>query len=404
MSLHETHPAVSATVNVVIQHGPMMTFPSRAASFFPSPADPRAVTISKGLELWRGYYTSLRPAPNGIFINIDLSSHPFIVRGNLPEVMLSYARAKSRNIGPNDLAADRIPGGVAVELGRFLRGLKVTMKVKGADGREQTRKVRELTRLSAQASTFQTDDGSTTNVAAYFKAHYNVQLQHPDWPCVRVSKVALYPIELCEVTAGNKYSKKLDPQQTAEALKHTTIQPRERGDLLKRGIEMIRPTAGNSPLQQWQLDIKPELMDVTARQLPSPDVNYKKPIRPRDGVWDLRGQRFFNPCAPIQRWAVFVFDNPRFFPQNDAQQSVMGLVRGLESVGVTCQQQQPDIIYVPQNVRADSVGAFIRTEARKLGFSAPPQLIVCYLSRKPCDEYGAIKVGSGAKTTGLPRC
>lgn len=66
-------------------------------------------------------------------------------------------------------------------------------------------------------------------------------------PCIRVSKVALYPIELCEVEAGNKYSKKLDPQQTAEALKHTTIQPKERGELLRRGIEMIRPTTGTSP-------------------------------------------------------------------------------------------------------------------------------------------------------------
>lgn len=69
----------------------------------------------------------------------------------------------------------------------------------------------------------------------------------------------------------------------------------------------------------------------------------------------------------------------------------MGLVRGLESVGVQVVKQQPEIIYVPQNVRADSVGTFIRNEAKKLGFNAPPQLIVCYLSRKPCDEYGAIK-------------
>jgi hypothetical protein len=42
-------------------------------------------------------------------------------------------------------------------------------------------------------------------------------------PCVRVTKTALYPIELCEIHPGQKFSKKLDPQQTADSLKLTTI-------------------------------------------------------------------------------------------------------------------------------------------------------------------------------------
>lgn len=63
-------------MNVVIQHGPMMTFPSRGASFFLPHQDRGSAVISKGLEMWRGYYTSMRCGPGKLFVNIDLSSHP----------------------------------------------------------------------------------------------------------------------------------------------------------------------------------------------------------------------------------------------------------------------------------------------------------------------------------------
>jgi eukaryotic translation initiation factor 2C len=91
-------------VNVLVQHGPSMIYPNRAASFFLPPEKKEAATIAKGLvsvfaksretstdpclsssallpssrlngaqEMWRGYYTSLRPGPNKIFVNVDIA-------------------------------------------------------------------------------------------------------------------------------------------------------------------------------------------------------------------------------------------------------------------------------------------------------------------------------------------
>jgi hypothetical protein len=42
-------------------------------------------------------------------------------------------------------------------------------------------------------------------------------------PCVRVSKIALWPIELVEIKAGQKYRGRLDPMQTDQSLKITTV-------------------------------------------------------------------------------------------------------------------------------------------------------------------------------------
>lgn len=66
-------------------------------------------------------------------------------------------------------------------------------------------------------------------------------------PCVRVSKVALFPIEVVDLQGGQKYARKLDPTQTAESLKLTTIAPANRVPLLRQGIDSIRPTTTGSP-------------------------------------------------------------------------------------------------------------------------------------------------------------
>ena len=38
--------------------------------------------------------------------------------GNLPDALIAYARGKSPRFGPGDLAAERLPAAVAIELGR----------------------------------------------------------------------------------------------------------------------------------------------------------------------------------------------------------------------------------------------------------------------------------------------
>lgn len=43
---------------------------------------------------------------------------------------------------------------------------------------------------------------------------------------------------------------------------------------------------------------------------------------------------------------------------------------------------------------AERVAEFLRVEAPKAGVTSKPQLILCYFSAKPCDEYTAIKVGN----------
>ena len=239
---------------------------------------------------------------------------------------------------------------------RFLRNLKVILKAKQPDGSFQSRKIKSLERLSAAQSKFEID-GKSTNVAvrprsfssspvryadtirrqAYFKSNYGITLQHPDWPCIKVSKVALWPIELVDVVSGQKYIKKLDPDQTAESLLLTTVGPRARVPMLEAGVAKIQPVNNASALQQWGINIAPRMLEITARELPSPKIVYGpgKEVSPRDGVWDLRDVKRFSNAKKIGQWFAIIFDDPRGFSLVDAQNSIMGLVAGCKSVGTS---------------------------------------------------------------------
>ncbi|KAK4057062.1 hypothetical protein OIO90_001962 [Microbotryomycetes sp. JL221] len=385
--------SATQALNVVIQHGPTMLFPSRAASFFLPPENPQSAAIGKGLEMWRGFYTSLRPGPNKIFVNVDLASHPMYQSGNMANVCLEYLRGASRN-APSDLSIDAIQGRPILEINRFMRNLKIKLKVKGQDGAEPVRKVKAIESVSARSAKFELEDGTKHSVESYFKSNYGITLRNPNWPCVRVSKVALWPIELCEIESGQKYIKKLDPDQTANALKITTVGPRDRTGVLRQGLQRITAATGQAgppPLQQWGLKINPNLMEVTARELPNPTLTYKRPLQPREGTWDMRGVQFNSP-AKIDRWMVLVFDSDRYFRLQDAQSSISGLVSACKAAGMQIKNAQPVIHYVPPNARGNIPG-FIQQKGSELVRSegGPPQMIVCYLPRKPCDEYGVIK-------------
>lgn len=185
--------------------------------------------------MWRGFYTSLRPGPNKIFVNIDIASQPMYQSGNLANVALDFLRAATRGISLNDLAASNIPPRGYIELDRFFRTVKVQPKVRDRDGNEPVRKIKQFERSSAFASSFRLEDGTTHTVEvrfncckvrerrlkeptsqSYFKLQYSVTLKRPDFvrwlslattlaravvdpssarkPCVRVSKVALWPL------------------------------------------------------------------------------------------------------------------------------------------------------------------------------------------------------------------
>ncbi|GAA6012880.1 hypothetical protein JCM11491_006211 [Sporobolomyces phaffii] len=379
-------------LNIAVQHAPMLANPSRGASFFLPPGPEGGSSLSQGLEMWRGYYSSLRPGVGKVFVNLDISSQVMYKPGNLATLLIEIGKSRDPRFNENSLNLRNIEPRFAIIAGRLLKNLKITLRVgdRSRNGLRPTRKIRELVNSSARTSMFEIEDGQKTNVFEFFKKNYAVTLSHPDWPCVRVSRTALYPIELCEVDLGQKYGKHLSPQLTTELLRLTTIKPRERMLKLRRGIEAINPR-NDVAFGQWQTAITPAPMEVTARLLPAPNVSYSKPIAPRDGAWNLaRETRFLKPMR-ISRWICFVFEDERRFPRNSAMNCISALVQQLTGLGLGVDVAQPRIVHVPRDVGPGDVDQFFRATVRAQGGPAP-QLLLCFLPSKPNPYYAAIKM------------
>ncbi|GAA5863732.1 hypothetical protein JCM3774_001234 [Rhodotorula dairenensis] len=380
--------AAIQALNVLIQHGPSMLYPNRAASFFLPPKNPRAASIGKGLEMWRGFYTTLRTGPSKLFLNLDIASQPMVQSGSLPDVVLDFLRGSSRNLTMQQISAANLPGPEIIRLNRFLKGLKVQLVVADRDGVKPTRKIRSVEPIAANDPNEAFDvDGKRMTIEQYFQTFYNVQLRRPDFPCISVSKIARWPLELCQVDPGQKWSQKLDPAQTAEAIKLTTVEPGSRVKMLDEGLKRIQPT--QAALGQWEVAISPSAMQVEARELPAPAIQYRRSVHPREGVWDVKGQQFHTPTT-IKSWLVLVFDSSQFFPVNDAQTCITGLVMSCTRLGIHIADRQPEINYWPNGA---DIPSFIQSLGSRLiaRTGLPPDLVVCFLPRKPCDAYGEIK-------------
>ena len=116
--------------------------------FFPSREDIHS--LSPGVDVWKGFFTSVRPALNQLLININVCMTAFYSPGNLAERMLQFRGGSGGGL-PND----------------FKLGLKVVTKHLAYTRRKP---VRAITSKTARRTTFDCQElGGQVTVEQYFK-------------------------------------------------------------------------------------------------------------------------------------------------------------------------------------------------------------------------------------------
>jgi hypothetical protein len=91
----------------------------------------------------------------------------------------------------------RMGDSVRIEWHRFLKGILVTAPMFGAsnNGQRSRFKIKAISREGAATLKQKDDSGKTMTIQQYFKSQ-GVNLQHPNLPCVLLTKRAWYPLEL----------------------------------------------------------------------------------------------------------------------------------------------------------------------------------------------------------------
>lgn len=212
----------------LLRDGPSKRLTSIKRSFFQ-----RGETrndLGGGVEAFKGAYQSLRMShgPGGpcLTVNLDVANGTFFNSGPLPVVAQNLAGA--RNV--NDLIQACRQGGENSRTGKALKRLRklhVTAHHRGGELDDYT--IEKILHVSARDSKFKALDDKgkeyPTTVYDYFLKKYNVRLQFPDLPVVKMTKGknTVLPMEVLKVKENQRYPFKCDERQTANMSKYTSL-------------------------------------------------------------------------------------------------------------------------------------------------------------------------------------
>ncbi|KAJ7180150.1 argonaute-like protein [Mycena crocata] len=368
-------------LNVVIRMEPTLNYPFNVRSFF---TNRETKDIGAGLELWRGYFQSIRPAMGKMLINVDISTGTMYKHGPLLRLCLEYICKND----PNALSPKRgFPDRERLRLQRFISGIRVLTTHAGPGGEVQTpRVIKKLSTAGASSLTFQMREGTTMTVADYFQSTQNKPLQFPDVICCEVGSGALIPLGLMR--------KQVPPEKTKDVLDFATKKPADRLRSIVNGLGVL--AYGQSEyVRQFGMTVDHAAgpLKVQARVLKPPMLKYgagsrQMTITPRDGAWNMVDKKFFKPVS-IDRWVVVIYEQQRRFNEGAAQDMINGLVGSCRDVGIKL-APTPFIFWENGQGRiADQLKAAGAACAQKM--KAGPNLMVVILPEGGNDIYTSVK-------------
>ncbi|KAK4517552.1 uncharacterized protein ATC70_000892 [Mucor velutinosus] len=314
-----------------------------------------------------------------MFVNIDVSATVMYESGRLPEIAAKILNKRSLN----ELRMG-VPDRDMIMLNRLLKGRTILVTHRGE--RRLTFKITNLGGPANQVA-FADANGNNILVSDYFLQTYNLRLNYPFLPCVVVRKDIFLPMEVCEITSGQRFTRRLNPRQTTEFITATAKPPQVRFNMINQGLDLLRHR-NNPYLEEFGLKISQEMEIVNARIMEPPRVAFgQAAIRPQPSGWNLQGKQFKQP-ATLASWSLVNFAGA--VPIQAIQRFIRELVTIFAGLGMAVINRNPPTLNAdPQgNIERTLKEAWLNAgrQAR-----AEPQLIFCILPNLGSQLYGEIK-------------
>ncbi|OIW05841.1 hypothetical protein TanjilG_23627 [Lupinus angustifolius] len=258
--------------------------------------------LGSGTEYWRGYYQSLRPTQMGLSLNVDVSARAFYEPILVSDFLVKHFKFNfSRPLSNQD----------RIKVKKALRGVKVELIGIGAS---RSYKVSGISKEPLRELTFTLDDKNTKKtVVQYFYEKYDVQLKYTNLPAVQAgsdTKPAYLPMELCQIAAGQRYTKRLNEDQVTALLRATCQRPHERENYIK---QILRKNNFNTDklVHDFGIQVNEELATIEARVLPPPRLVYhqtgkESSVDPWMGQWNMINKKMIDG-GKVLHWACVNF-------------------------------------------------------------------------------------------------
>ncbi|XP_004508550.1 protein argonaute PNH1-like [Cicer arietinum] len=396
VSMHQLHELLSGkqvntphealnVIDIVLKELASQSYVSIGRFIF-SPDLRKPSQLSGGLELWRGFYQSIRPTQMGLSLNVDMSSSAFIEPLPVIDFVTQILGKDVRSRPLSD--ADR------VKIKKALRGVKVEVTHRGSFKRKY--RITGLTSQPTRELVFPLDEKmNMKSVIDYFLEMYGYTIMYPHLPCLQVGsqkKVNYLPMEACKIVKGQRYTKGLNEKQITSLLKISCQRPREKeNDILQT---MHKHDYKDNPYaKEFGISIDSKLASVEARVLPAPWLKYNdtgrdKKYLPRVGQWNMMNKKVING-SKVSYWACINFS--RSVQEHTARSFCQQLVQSCQISGMEFSQEPVIPIYSARPDLVKKALKYVHSSALKKLGGKELELLIAILPDNNGSLYGDLK-------------
>lgn len=343
------------------------------------------VPIANALEIWRGFHQSFRSMNGSLGLNVDISATTFR-KGNVP--LLDFCCEELGLRSPNEFSRVR---DFSRQIAAALRGTMLVTIHRGVS--IQKFRFGSLSTQPVSKVTFEGADGQQMNVATYFETNYRMKIHFPNLPCVmKANGKTGFPFEALSIAPGQRYDRKLSPQQTSDMIRATVIRPDKRATTIMDAVQKRMKYNENVWLKDFGVNISDKMMEVPARVLNPPELLFSnnKAISPQQGNWNINKVRLYE-CSRIASYA-FLFLT-RIDPR-EAEQVAATLIGKWSASGIAfMNSDRKPVVKVAQPSSEQSIVTAMRgayADATSF-YGKTCSLIFCIIDPKPAFVYKTIK-------------
>ncbi|GAB6028295.1 argonaute 1 [Chamberlinius hualienensis] len=339
-----------------------------------------------GLEVWSGYYQTVRPGWKCMMLQVDSSVRVFHKGQRVLDLCAEFFRGRVNELNDRPMNED--------ERSRFesyIKGLQVEIDTENY--KELSRRSYKLIGLSKNIAKDQTfpmaqPNGQeiSTKVVDYFKNQYKIQLRFPLLHCLQAQpadKHRYLPMEICVVKKGQQL-KKLTEHLTSQLIRYSAKPAYEREREINDLVSRVN-FSGDRIAQDFGMSIFKKMIEFDGRVLQAPKIEYDKgtKITVKDGSWNTQTAKFFS-SAVVNQMAVLCFDQ-RNVSEHNLRNFIFKLVKIAQQLGMR----------LPEPKRYE-YGSTARDVSGLMKAVCPRDhkdclIIVVLPSRKSNDIYGEIK-------------
>ena len=273
--------------------------------------------LGAGLQAFRGYFSSVRPATGRLLLNLNVTSGAFYRPAPLTTLLGEVG-------GP---AQQEVYVCMLKVLATYVNGdpkLPPMTKVKTIVGFATG----AYPRGNAKQVTFKFTDRSRPNpkeeqitVYDYFRRFHGITLKRPELPvvnCATRKDPQYLPQEILTVLPGQAYNRLLGGDQTSKMITFAARAPNLNAiSITSNGLDMFNlrsstngPADGPSDsVKKFGFEVSLDMITVPGRILEPPSLTYggSKTMKPYGGSWNLAAQKFTTP-GKYASWSVLIIN------------------------------------------------------------------------------------------------